>query len=120
MTTGVKFVSLLKSLVISYAVTGVMLLIIAFSLYKFGISENTITILITAVYVIASFAGGFAVGKMVGEKKFIWGLVLGALYAAIIMIVSFAVNGTINFSATSALYQMVLCIGGGMLGGMLS
>jgi len=120
MTVSMRLISLLKSLVISYIVTGIMLLIIALSLYKFGLAESTINILITAVYVVASFAGGFAVGRMVQEKKFIWGLFLGIAYAAIIMIVSFAVNGTIDFSATSAIYQMALCIGGGMLGGMLS
>lgn len=120
MAVSMKLISLLKSLVISYIVTGIMLLVIAFSLYKFDITEGTINLLITAVYVVSSFVGGFAVGRMVQEKKFLWGLILGIAYAVVIMLVSFVVNGTIDFTATSAIYQTALCVGGGMLGGMLS
>lgn len=120
MAISTKLLSLLKALVISYIITGVFLLGIAFALYKFGISENAVNLAIIVVYVVASFVGGFVAGKMVKEKKYIWGCLLGLAYMAVICVVSFIMNGTLDFSGSSALTALMLCVGGGMLGGMLS
>lgn len=120
MTISTKLISLLKALVVSYIITGVLLLAVAFVLYKFGISESTVNVAIIVVYVVASFVGGFIAGKLVKEKKYIWGCFLGLAYMAVICVVSFIMNGTLNFSGSSAVSALLLCIGGGMLGGMLS
>lgn len=120
MSVGTKVLSLLKSLLISYIITGVLLLMIAFALFKFGISENVVNIAIIAVYVVASFAGGFIAGKLVKEKKFLWGFLLGFMYMVVICIVSFILNGTISFTGSSWITALIMCVGGGMLGGMLS
>ena len=120
MSVGTKLLNLLKSLLISYIITGILLLIIAFALYKFGISENVVNLAIIAVYVAASFVGGFITGKLVKEKKFLWGFLLGLMYMVVIGIVSFVLNGTISFSGSSFFSAFVMCVGGGMLGGMLS
>lgn len=120
MVTGQKVFSLIKALASSYIITAILLLITAFAMYKLGIGETTINLLIIIIHVLASFTGGFLAGKMVKEKKYIWGLALGAAYVLIIGIVSFIMNGTINFSAAASLTNIILCLAGGMLGGMLS
>lgn len=115
-----KIGALMKSLVISYVITGFMLIAIAFALYKLGISENTVNLLIIIVYVFSCFVGGLLVGKMVKEKKFLWGLLLGLVYMTVICAVSFIVNGTISITAISAITTLLLCTGGGTFGGMIS
>lgn len=120
MPVAAKIFNLFKSLLVSYIITGVMLLIIAFVLFKFGISENAANISILAVYVASSLAGGFVAGRLTKERRFIWGLVLGFMYMVIICLVSFILNGTISFTGGSVITAFIMCIGGGMLGGMLS
>ena len=114
-----KLFSLLKALLVSYIITAVLLVITAFAMYKMGLGENTVNLIIIVIYVLSSFVGGFLSGKMVKEKKYIWGLFLGTAYVLVIVIVSFILNGTISLSAVSSLTTIILCMAGGMLGGML-
>jgi putative membrane protein (TIGR04086 family) len=120
MSFSSKLLSLLKALLVSYILTGVMLLAVALALYKFGIGESMVNLAIIIVYVLSSFVGGLLAGKLVKEKKFLWGLILGLTYMTVICLVSFILNGTISLASTSALTALMLCVGGGMLGGMLS
>jgi putative membrane protein (TIGR04086 family) len=55
---------------------------------------------------------------MIKEQKYLWGIILGVTYMVIIGLVSFVVNGTIELSAGSTLTAFILCVAGGMLGGM--
>lgn len=119
MSVGQKIFSLLKALTVAYIITAILLVITAFAMYKLGIGENTVNLIIIIIYVLSSFAGGLLSGKMIKEKKYIWGLTLGALYVVVIGIVSFILNGTLIFSAASSVTTIILCLAGGMLGGMV-
>lgn len=119
MQFGQKIFSLLKALLAAYVITALLLVLTAFVMYKLAIGENTVNLIIIIIYVLSSFAGGMLAGKMVKEKKYIWGLAIGALYVLVIAAVSFVLNGTISFSAVSSVTTIVLCLAGGMLGGML-
>ena len=57
---------LVKALLCAYAVTGILLLILAFLLYKAGLSEENVNAGILLVYVISTFSGGFVIGKLSG------------------------------------------------------
>ncbi len=119
MAMGQKLFCLIKALLVSYIITAVLLVITAFAMYKLGFGENTVNLIIIIIYVLSSFIGGLISGKMVKEKKYIWGLALGALYVLVIVLVSFILNGTITFSAVYSLTTVILCLAAGMLGGML-
>jgi putative membrane protein (TIGR04086 family) len=114
-----KIISLLKALMLSYIVTGILLLAVAFAMYKIGINENIVNVAIIIIYVASSFIGGFVSGKMIKEQKYLWGIILGLAYMVIIGLVSFVVNGNIELSAGSTLTALVLCVAGGMMGGMV-
>ena len=66
----------LKSLLASYIVTGILLLILTFLVYKLELDEQMVVIGIVAIYVIATFVGGFILGKLTEVKKYIWGLLV--------------------------------------------
>lgn len=108
----------LKSLLASYVLTGVLLLILAGLLYKFDLDEKKISIGIIVIYVMATVFGGFVLGKCVKLKRFMWGFVLGFLYFAFLLIVTLLIYR--NLENGEILTSFLLCIGGGMLGGMLS
>ncbi len=79
MSTKMKAMTAIKSLIFSYAFTGVALAILAFAVYKLQLTESIVNIFIIAIYIVASFIGAFLTGKKVKEKKFIWGLLLGGM-----------------------------------------
>lgn len=115
-----KPVWLLKSLLIGYAVTGILLLILALLLYKLDLGEQKVTMGVIVIYVIATFIGGFVMGKFVGERRFFWGLTLGIVYFALLLIVSIGVNHSLQSNGTNIVTTFLLCAGGGMIGGMVS
>ena len=85
-------VRMLKALVASYIVTGLLLLLTAGLLYRFELSEGKVRIMIIVTYILSCFAGGFLSGKMMKNKKFLWGILVGLLYFGIMLLVSLAVN----------------------------
>ena len=120
MSKSMKVLEVIRSLVAAYIFTGVALAILAFVIYKWELSETVVNIVIMAVYVIASFIGGFITGKRVKERKFFWGLVMGGLYILIIYGVSIIMSASLDMISTANIAACLLCLGGGMLGGMVS
>lgn len=120
MSVGKKIEVVIKGLIFSYAVTGVLLAILAFLVFKFELTESVTDMAIIAIYVIVTFLGAFIMGKKVKEQKFLWGLLLGVLYILIISVVAIAIGHTFHVASTANLTTAALCVGGGLLGGMLS
>lgn len=111
---------LLKSLLFSYILTGGLLLLLALLLYKAGLSQKVVSVCIILIYVIATFFAGFITGKKLKNRKFLWGALIGALYFLVLVIISLIVNRQPGILTSSFGTTLVLCSGGGMLGGMLS
>lgn len=110
---------LVKCLLLSYLLTAVCLLLLTFLLYKLGLSEKTVSAAIISIYVISTLSAGFVAGKKLQSKKFLWGLLLGTIYFLILVAVSMAVSSSPGELGASFLTTLILCAGGGMLGGML-
>ena len=79
-----------------------------------------ICIAIIAIYVVATFFAGFVAGKRMESRRFLWGLVMGCAYFLVLAVVSFAAGKGDMQVGSSFFTTLVLCAGGGMLGGMLS
>ena len=62
--------NLVKALLCAYLVTGMFLLILALLLYKAGLSEENVNL-----------------GKLEGQKKFLWGLGTGVVYFVLLLII---------------------------------
>ncbi|MBE5872566.1 MAG: TIGR04086 family membrane protein [Lachnospiraceae bacterium] len=109
-----------KLLLASYLITGVLLLILSLLLYRYHISERIVNIGITLTYCLSTFLTGFLAGKSRKKRKFLWGLVLGAAYFVILCLISFTVKGSVKLICGDFLSTFILCMGSGMLGGMIS
>ncbi len=119
-TQDKKFLSALLILVLSYVLTACLLLLLAFILYKFRISESIVNIAVIVIYIGVTFAAGFIAGKYYKVKKFLWGLVLGSVYFLILVLVSLIGGVSDTVIGSGVVTTWILCAGGGMLGGMLS
>lgn len=115
-----KMKAILKSLLFSYAVTGVFLLFLAFLLFQFDLGEKPVSAGIVAVYILSCLLGGFMAGKILRKDKYLWGILVGVFYYLLLVTVSFVVKGKWDMSLMHALTTFFLCLGGGALGGMLS
>lgn len=111
---------ILKSLLCAYLVTGALLVLLAFLMYKFNLDEGKTTIGIIMIYVLANLVGGFIIGKCAESRKFLWGLASGILYFALLLLISLAFYHSLQNAGANILTTFLLCAGGGMLGGMLS
>ena len=111
---------ILKCLLISYLLTTGLLLLLALMLYRFDLSEKTVSICIIGIYIAVTFLIGMLSGKRAGKKKFLWGLAMGTAYYVILVAVSLIVNRGPQDVAGNMLTVFILCAGSGMLGGMIS
>ena len=111
---------IVKALLAAYVVTGILLITLALALYKFELNEGAVTAGVTAVYLISTFTGGLVVGKLAKVRRFLWGIVLGILYFALLLLVTVGIYRTFHGSSTEILVTFALCAGGGMAGGMIS
>ena len=68
---GSQIVSIIKALLASYIVTGILLFVLTFLLYKFDWDEQKVTAGIIVIYVLSTFVGGFILGKLKRVKKFL-------------------------------------------------
>lgn len=115
-----KAVFIIKCMLGAYILTAGLLLLLAFILYRFGLSEKVVSVCIIAIYIAVTFLAGLLAGKREGKRKFLWGLIMGVLYFGILTVVSLVVNKGMEDVAGNMLTVFFLCAGSGMLGGMVS
>ena len=111
---------LLKALIFAYLVTALCLLILAVLLYKLERDEGQVAAGIVAVYILSCFLGGFFLGRKVENRKFLWGLLLGTAYFLFLLGISLILEPGGLAGTKTLLTSIAMCLGGGMLGGMLS
>ena len=117
---GQAAIQMVKALLCAYVMTGVILLVLTLLLYKMGLSEENVNAGIILTYVISTFSGGFVIGKLMGKRKFLWGLLAGVAYFVLLLLISLGVYHSLQGAMMNLLTTFFLCAGGVMLGGMVS
>lgn len=115
-----KMVDIIKVVLITYVITGILLVLLAFGLYKMQLSKSQINIGIIIIYAISTIAGGYIIGKKKMHKRLLWGLVIGLTYFLVLSLISFIVSKGIYANGASAVRAAVVCILGGIAGGVIS
>lgn len=115
-----KLKIVIRSLLFSYILTGILLLALAFALYKFRLKEGQVAVAVNVIYVITCLLGGFMIGKSIRQRRFFWGLILGLAYFLVLFLVSFLMNRGFSGNMNQVLLAMGMCVASGTLGGMLS
>lgn len=119
MKVQTEFRIMIKALLLSYLVTGAALLLVAFLLYQMEPEESMVLAGIQVIYVMGSGICGFAAGKGIRKKRLLWGVLAGILYYLLLLLASACIGG-MTASWVHLLTTFALCLGGGMLGGILS
>ncbi len=106
-----------KAMALSLLVTLLFLVVLAFLMLKAGLSRETVSKIMIAGYVLAPAAGGFLLGKKRKVSRFLWGLLIGAIYFGVYMLLAVC---TQDVPLTDILWVAIPVCLGGMAGGMLS
>ena len=109
---------MMKVLLVAYVMTGLFLLITAGLMYRFELSEGKVKIAVIGIYVLSCFTGGFLAGRMMKNRKFLWGSLLGFLYFAVMLTVSVAVGRELKEAVMGISTTFFICIISGMIGGI--
>lgn len=109
--------ALLGALLISYLISGILLLVLSFAVWKLQLSEQTTETLVFAVYLVSCFAGGFTSARLIRSRRFFWGLLTGLLYVLILMALSWFFGEKIH-SFDRLVPTVICCAFSGMFGGI--
>ncbi len=111
-----RILNVVKTIVISYALTCVILLALSFGVYKFDLSDWQITTGIIITYIAASFIGGFIIATREKNRRILWGMGVGLIYFLILAVASIAVNKGIAIDTTEAVRALLICAVSGAAG----
>lgn len=110
--------TILKSLLFMYIITGIFLLILAAMLSKLQLTEGAVTVGIVVIYVISGFLGGLFAGKKLKNRKFLWGMIMGAAYFLVLVLGSVIFHRGLELDVGRIVTTLILCTASGMIGGM--
>ena len=108
------------SLFAGYVITFLGIVILAFLLLMFQLSESMVDVGIIVIYVLSCLLTGFVVGKRTKNRKFMWGMLSGGIYFVILLVISFLARQSMENVGSDLATVLFICIGSGTLGGMLS
>ena len=110
---------MIKALLISYILSCVLLLILAFGVYKLDLKEQIVQGGIMIIYALSAFLGGRIAGKSFQCRRIVWGGLQGVSYYALLFIL-----GTVMYQDVKSLSDVIpvlgTCIISGMIGGVTS
>ena len=111
---------IIRTLMLSYFLSALLLLGMTFLLYKFRLDESQINIGIYGTYVLSCLTGGFLIGKAMRSKRLFWGLLIGILYFSLLFLLSALQEQRVPSDYSHLLKILGLCIGSSVAGSILS
>ena len=113
---GNFFIILGIMLLCSLLMLGVLTLII----WKMDGGSNVLSVGVILIYILSNALGGFLVGKMMGQQKFFWGVVIGAAYFLVLLLIGIGLMETKINGNMQLVSGALVCVISGMLGGMIA
>jgi putative membrane protein (TIGR04086 family) len=111
---------LARSLIVSYILTGILLLGLAFLMYKCTLNDKQVTLGVNAIYMVACLLGGLLCAKACGSRRLMWGVIAGLLYFIILFGLSLLFHQQVQQGMSHFFLVLTLCVLGGALGGVVS
>lgn len=115
-----SFFQLTRAVILGYLISAVSVFLLSWGLYvmKWEWAGSQLTIRI--IYFLSCLAGGFLAGREFRERRLIWGILTGILYAVILVTVSQLTGGLGSSGLLEVVLVFGICIGGGAAGSIVS
>lgn len=114
-----KILSFLRVIVAAFIITGILLLLLAFVLFKWELNETLMTAGTLVIYILSCFSAGFLIGKSGREHGLLWGMLAGTSYYLLLLMLSLFVSGTGNTEGMTIFLNLLICTASGMIGAMV-
>lgn len=115
-----KIFAILKSLIAAYVVTAMLLLFVALLMQKLALADKQINLFVIMIYGISTIVGGFVFCKIKKRKRLLNGIILGCFYYIMLILVSALINKGFENDFAKNIISFVICIVGGVIGGIMS
>lgn len=115
-----NLIYLFKGLLFSTLIITLSTLLLALLMMKTGLGDSVMFPLLIACFCLASFIGGRYFAKHATSKRFLWGIIFGAAFFAVYLIVTYFLSGSSTLLSENAMTFLLAAVGSGCLGGMLS
>jgi putative membrane protein (TIGR04086 family) len=106
--------------VLAYVLTGLLMLLSAFIMYKLKLSTEHSRLFVMVIYGIVTIVSGLLYGKIKEKRRLFNGAFIGLLYFMVLLLVSLVVNKGLTDSLQSNIISMIICVAGGSIGGIIS
>lgn len=117
---GHKSIVVMKAMAAAYVVTILLLLLVAFIMYKTHLADQYSLIMILAVYVLSNLVGGWICAKAMNSKRLVWGIITAVAYFVLLYLISLIVGGGRAKEMLDVARMAGCCLAGGIIGGILS
>ena len=97
-----------------------MLGILTLIIWKMDGGSNVLSVGVIVIYILSNALGGFLVGKMMGQQKFFWGVVIGAAYFLVLFLIGVGLMQTKVNGNMQIISGAMVCVISVMLGGMVA
>lgn len=97
-----------------------MLGVLTLIIWKMDGGSNVLSVGVILIYILSNALGGFLVGKMMGQQKFFWGVVIGAAYFLVLLLIGIGLMETKINGNMQLVSGALVCVISGMLGGMIA
>lgn len=115
-----KITCLLRTIILCYLITFLLIGIGAVVLWKFRLSSSQMMPGTYALYLIPCLFGGFLAGRRIQEKRILWGVLLGLIYFIVLILLALTLTHTQAAFSGRTLITLALCLTGGLIGAVLS
>ncbi|MBR5468788.1 MAG: TIGR04086 family membrane protein [Firmicutes bacterium] len=106
-----------KAQVIAYLITAVMFMLCALLLTYTDVEENIVPVFSLVCTFLSAFVSGIVVSKKADKKGIFWGMLSGAVYAAILIMLLYVAAENTGFD-TGRLFSVLTSLFSGSLGGI--
>lgn len=108
-----------RALLVTDVITLLILILLAFILYKWGLSETLMRISTLFIYIISCMCGGMLLAKGGKKRAFIWGLLLGTAYYLSLLLIAILLPVKPSTIQVSIVLNLAICALAGMTGAMI-
>lgn len=117
---GKKILTTLKVLALAYVLTGLLMLLSTFIMYKLKLSGEQTRLFAMVIYGVTTIVAGLIYGKIKGNKRLLNGAFMGLIYFAVLLVVSFIINRGFSDGLQENIISLIICVAGGSIGGIIS
>lgn len=111
---------LFKGLLFSTLIITLATLLLALLMMKTGWGDSVMYPMLIVFFCLATFLGGRYFAKHAPSKRFIWGILFGAAFFALYLIINYFLFDDTALLSENAMTFLLSAVGSGCIGGMLS